>query len=422
MKKETITERPAMEGGEKVRTTPWPARRLFVEEEKAAAMALFDRCIGAAEPIGYNGPEEKAYCEEFSALLGGGFADAVNSGTNALFVALASLDLPPYSEVIVPPITDAGGVMPVALLNCIPVPADCAPGGFNAGPDEIEARITERTRAIVVMHAAGLPLEMEGVMEVARRHNLPVVEDCAQAHGSTFNGRAVGTFGSAAAFSTMFGKTHAFGGQGGVVFTTDETRWQRIRELSDRGKPCGRPEGVRNVVATLNFSTDELHATIGRAQLKKLPSMMNRRRDIGNRIAEACRNLEAIRMVEGLPGTDPVYWFLVFRFPEERFTVGKEEFVSALRAEGVPFEANYNFLPMQYSWAREHHCLGTSGHPWNAPQYTGDPDATYPTPVAEAMIRDHFRLTIHEGIDHESVHHVIQALEKIEAHFLKKEG
>jgi len=414
----SVIEPPAIEGGQKVRTAAWPKRRLFVEEEKAAAMALFDNCISKAEPIGYNGPEEKAYCEEFSRLLGGGFADGVNSGTNALFVALASLDLPPYSEVIVPPITDAGGVMPVAMLNCIPVPADCAPGGFNAGPTEIEARITERTRAIVVMHAAGLPVDMEGVMEVARRHNLLVVEDCAQAHGSTYQGKSVGTFGHVAAFSTMFGKTHAFGGQGGVVFTTDETRWHRIRELSDRGKPVGRAEGVRNVVATLNFSTDELHCTIGRAQLKKLPSMIQRRREIGDRIAEACRNLEAIRMVEGLPGTEPAYWFLVFHFPAERFSVSKEEFVAALQAEGIPFEPTYNFLPMQYDWARERHCLGTSGHPWNSPQYEGDPNASYPTPVAERMIKTHFRLPIHEGVDEEAVTHIIQALEKIENRYL----
>lgn len=417
MKTGTDQERPAVEGGPRARTTPWPKRRLFGEEEKAAATALFDRCLRDSEPISYSGPEERAYCEEFSRMLGGGFADGVNSGTNALFLALAALDLPPYSEVIVPPITDAGGVMPVPVLNCVPVPADCAPGGFNAGPAEIEARITGRTSAVVVMHAAGLPVDMDGVLEVARRHNLRVVEDCAQAHGSTYRGRAVGTFGDTAAFSTMFGKTHAFGGQGGVVFTTEETRWQRIRELSDRGKPCGRDKGVRNVVATLNFNTDELHCAIGRAQLKKLPAMMQRRRDIGRRIAAACRELEAIRMVEGIPGSDPVYWFLVFRFPEDKFRVGKGEFVAALQAEGIPFEADYNFLPMQYEWARRRHCLGTSGHPWNSPEYAGDPDASYPTPVAEEMIRTHFRLPVNESLDDEAVGHVIAALGKIERHF-----
>jgi len=411
-------ETPAILGGPKTKLGPWPKRRLFGEEEKAAVMDLFDRCLRNSDPIGYSGPEERAYCEEFSALLGGGFADGVNSGTNALFVALAALDLPPYSEVIVPPITDAGGAMPVAILNGIPVPADCAPGGFNAGPAEIEARITPRTRAIIVMHAAGLPVDMDGVLEVARRHNLPVVEDCAQAHGSTYKGRPVGTFGDTAAFSTMFGKTHAFGGQGGVVFTKDETRWQRIRELADRGKPCGRAPGVRNVVATLNFNTDELHCVIGRAQLKKLPAMMRRRREIGNRIATACRGLEAIRMVEGIPGSDPVYWFVVFKYPQDRFRVGKAEFVTALQAEGIPFEADYNFLPMQYEWARNRHCLGTSGHPWNSPQYTGDPATPYPTPVAEEMIRTHFRLPINEGIDDETVEQVIRALGKIERHFL----
>lgn len=402
----------------KTRTAPWPVRRLFVEEEKAAAMRLFDQCIEKGIPLGYNGPEEKAYCEEFSKFLGGGWADAVNSGTNALFLALASLDLPPYSEVIVPPITDAGGVMPVAILNCIPVPADCARGTFNAGPEEIEARITPRTRAIVVMHAAGLPVDMDGVMEVARRHNLPVVEDCAQAHGSIYKGKHVGTFGAAAAFSTMFGKTHAFGGQGGVVFTTDETRWLRIQELSDRGKPKSRPSGTRNVVASLNFSCDELHAAIGRAQLKKLPALANRRREIGNTIAEGCRNLREIRMVEGPQGSDPVYWFLVFHYPEEKFSVNKKTFVEALQSEGIPFEADYNYLPMEYEWAVNRHCLGTSGHPWNSPGYTGDASASYPTPVAKEMIRTHFRIIINEATDEQAVADILAALAKIEARYL----
>ena len=118
----------AIDGGPKVRTKPFPPRRLFGEEEKQAAMKLFDAAIAAGGVFGYNGPEEQAYEKEFAEYMGGGFADAVNSGTSAIFVSLGALQLDPGSEVIVPPITDPGGVMPVAMLNCIPMVCDAAPG------------------------------------------------------------------------------------------------------------------------------------------------------------------------------------------------------------------------------------------------------------------------------------------------------
>ncbi len=409
----------ACNGGPKVREKAWPARHLFGEEERQAVNALFDEVIQSGVGIGYNGPHERAYCEAFSEFLGGGYADAVNSGTNALFVALASLDLPPYSEVIVPPITDAGGVMPVTVLNCIPVPADVAPGGFNVGADQIRACITDRTRAIIVMHAAGLPVDMDPVMRLARKHGLKVIEDCAQAHGSTYHGQPVGTFGDVAAFSTMFGKTHAFGGQGGVVFTRDEALHHRIREISDRGKPSNRPEGTRNVIASLNFSCDELHACIGRTQLKKLPDIMRRRQDIGRKIASGCAKLKSIRMVDGLESTDPVYWFVLFHYPADAFTTDKATFVEALQAEGIPFEADYNFIPCEMEWFRHQHCLGTSGHPWNSPQYKGSSLKEYPLPNTKAMIREHFRLIIHESLGLETVDDILKALHKVEAVFHK---
>lgn len=402
-----------------VRTRPWPERYLFGDEERAAVNRLFDEAARTGKAFGYSGAEERAYGEAFSEFLGGGHADAVNSGTNALFVALAALDLPPYSEVIVPPISDAGGVMPVTVLQCIPVPADAAPGGFNVGPEQIKERITERTSAIIVMHAAGLPADMDGVMNVAREAGLPVVEDCAQAHGSLYRGQPVGTFGETAAFSTMFGKTHAFGGQGGVVFAKDANRYARIREFSDRGKPVDRPKGTRNVVGTLNFSSDELHCAIGRVQLEKLPSIMERRCEVGDFIADGCEKLESIRMVRGLPETKPVYWFLLFRFEAERFRVSKTELVEALKAEGLPFEPEYNFFPCDMDWARNHHSLGTSGLPWSSPQYQGDPEATYELPHARRAVDDHFRMLFHENVTRDDARDVLTALAKVERRFLK---
>ena len=212
-----MTTRPreelAIKGGPRVRKEPMPPRHLFGEEEKRAVIALFDKSIETGEAFSYNGPEEEAYCRQFAAFLGGGHADAVNSGTSAVYVALRALDIEPFTEVIVPSVSDMGGVMPVPLMNCIPVPADCAPGTYNMGPEQVEKAITERTSAIVVAHIAGTPADMGPIMEIARSRGVKVVEDCAQAHGARYNGEYVGTFGDIAAFSTMSGKHHATAAQ-----------------------------------------------------------------------------------------------------------------------------------------------------------------------------------------------------------------
>ena len=186
----------AIDGGPKTRTKAFPPRRLFGEEEKQAVVELFDEAIETGQAFGYNGPREKAYEEAFAEFLGGGYADGVNSGSSAVFVALGALDLEPCTEVIVPPITDMGGVMPVPMLNCVPIIADARPDSYNAGPDQVEAVLTERTSAIVVAHIAGEPVDMDPILEIANAAGIPVVEDCAQAHGARYRGRCCGTIGT----------------------------------------------------------------------------------------------------------------------------------------------------------------------------------------------------------------------------------
>ncbi|MBN1581398.1 MAG: DegT/DnrJ/EryC1/StrS family aminotransferase, partial [Anaerolineae bacterium] len=236
-------EQLAINGGPRVRSEPFPQRGHISIEEKAAIDALFDRHIEAGTAPGYNGEQEDAYCQEFAAFMGGGYVDAVSSGTTALYAALKALDLEPFTEVIASAVTDPGGLMPIPLLNLIPMVADAASGGYNSGPEQIETLISPLTSAIVVAHIAGEPADIEGVMTVARKHGLPVIEDCSQSHGATVNGKLVGTFGDMGVFSTMFGKHHSSGGQGGLVFTRDETLYQAIRRASDRGKPFFLPPG-----------------------------------------------------------------------------------------------------------------------------------------------------------------------------------
>lgn len=408
----------ALYGGTRLRPAPFPQRGNVGLEEKAAVDALFDQAIASGVAPMYNGDAENAYCTEFAEFLDGGYADAVNAGTTAIYVALKSLNLPPFSEVIVAAMTDPGGMMPIPLLNLIPIVADTVPESYNSGPEQIEALISPLTSAILVAHIAGEPVDIAGIMAVARKHNLPVVEDCAQAHGAKLNGQMVGTFGDISAFSTMSGKHHCTGGQGGVVFTKQEALYHEIRRNSDRGKPFFMPEGSTNPVASLNFNLNDIAAAIGRVQLKKLPDINTRRQIIVSKLGEGLDDLTTVSMPQILAGGESVYWFLRMRFHADQATCSKEEYAQALGAEGLPIQVSYRgALPHTQSWFTERRVFGAPGYPWSSPDYQGDPQRTFPCPNAHAAVETHFNLQFHENWGDQEVEDAIAIFERVDAFF-----
>lgn len=405
----------AVNGGLRLRTEPFPARGSIGWEEKAAVDVVFEQAIKTGSAPGYNGEEEEAYCREFSAYLGGGFTDAVSSGTSAVYVALKALDLEPFTEVIVGAMTDPGGMMPIPLLNLIPMVADTKPGSFNTGPEQVQELITSRTSAILIPHIAGEPADMEGILQIASRHRLPMIEDCAQAHGARLKGQMLGSFGNVAAFSTMFAKHHCSGGQGGLVFTRDEPLYQAIRRASDRGKPFFLPQEATNTTASLNFNLNDLAAAIGRVQIKKLPEVISKRRTIVAKLAEGIETLRAVSLPELVPGAEPSYWFLRIRFHTERVACDKDTYCQALIAEGLPIEPSYRAaMPHRMDWFVHKRVFGKSGYPWASPQYTGDPTMQFPCPNANAAVDQHFNLHFHENWTNADVEDAISIFHKVD--------
>ncbi|MDD2486306.1 MAG: DegT/DnrJ/EryC1/StrS family aminotransferase [bacterium] len=404
----------AIYGGAKVRTRPWPGRGLLGEDERAAVNALFDEAIATGNAFGYNGPEEEAYCREFASYMGGGYADAVNSGTTAVYTALRAVNPEPFTEVIVSPITDPGGMMPIVMCNCIPVIADTAPGSYNTGPEQVAELISPLTGAIIVAHIGGEPADMEGIMAVARKHGIPVIEDCAQAHGATLNGRKVGTFGDIAAFSTMFGKHHCTGGQGGMVYTRSEKLYQRSRWCSDRGKPFGLPAGSTNCVGALNLNLNDLSAAIGRVQLRKLPNIIKRRQYVAARIGEGIEQLKLVTAPDILSGAESSYWFMRLEFNSDSASCNKESYCKALQEEGIPIAVSYRHLPHTMEWFTKRQVFGSNGHPWTSPHYTGDADRAFTCPNAVAVTDKQFNLSVHEGWGEEEITDTLKAFNKVE--------
>lgn len=402
----------AVNGGEKTISAPMKGRGNIGADERAAVLALIDESIKSGNMFGYQGAQEEAFCKEFAQFLGGGYADGVNSGTNSVYVALKALQLPLFSEVIVGCVTDPGGIMPIVLNNCIPIVADTMPGSFNTGAAMIEPLINERTSAIVVAHIGGEPANMPEIMALAKKHKLKVVEDCAQSHMAKINGQNVGTFGDIGAFSLMFGKHMCTGGQGGAVFTKSEDMYWNIRRAADRGKPFNLPAGSTNVIPAINCNMDEIHAVIGRVQIKKLPDLVARRKAFVKLLVKNGMNkLKAVKIPDVPDWADHCYWWWKLRIDLSALNCSRNEFFAALMAEGVSVNPSYRAaMPSNMTWFQNR----VEKFPWNAPQYKGDSRQEFPCPNANKSMEDHFILFLSESWGEPEADAIMNAIRKVE--------
>jgi perosamine synthetase len=230
-------DRLAIDGGNPVRRRPMPPRCALGEAEAEAlqeAVAYYRE--NKIDP-GYQGIFEKRYTDAFVAIMGGGYADAVATGSAALFIAVAALRLPRGSEVIVSPVADPGCLGAIVLNGLTPRLADSAPGSFNIGVEQFVALVTPKVRALMVVHSLGRAADITGLVSAARERNIIVIEDCSQSHGARVEARPIGTFGDIAAFSTMYRKNHMTGGAGGIVYSRDLALFRQALAHADRGKP-----------------------------------------------------------------------------------------------------------------------------------------------------------------------------------------
>ena len=218
------------------------------------------------------GPEVKKLESQFSKLVGERECVAVNSGTSALHLALLSLGVGPGDEVIVPSFTFAATANSVALTGAKPVFVDIDPLTFNIDPEQITTAITARTKAIQVVHLYGLPAKIDVIQAIAKKHNLLIIEDAAQAHIAQINGQPVGTFGDAAAFS-FYPTKNMTAGEGGMVVLKESS----VARLCRLYRNQGMEQRYKNEVVGFNYRMTDIHATIGIQQLKKLDSWTEKR-------------------------------------------------------------------------------------------------------------------------------------------------
>jgi dTDP-4-amino-4,6-dideoxygalactose transaminase len=278
---------------------PWPC---FTEEETDAVRQVLE-----SNRVSYwTGEQGRDFETEFAAFAKTRHAVALANGTVALDVALHALGIRDGDEVVVTPRTFLASASSIINAGAVPVFADVDLDSQNITPASIEAVLTSRTRAILCVHLAGWPCEMDGIMALAERHELSVIEDCAQAHGALYRDRPVGSFGDIGAWSFCQDKIMTTGGEGGMVTTNDPELWSRMWSYKDHGKSYEavyereHPPGFRWLHESFgtNWRMTEIQAAIGRIQLKRMPDWHLRRLEISNAIWDTAKLLPGLRVPE----------------------------------------------------------------------------------------------------------------------------
>ncbi len=279
--------------------SPWPS---FTKEEADAVRAVI-----LSNRVNYwTGQECREFEKEFAAWCGAEHAVALANGTLALDVALKALGIGPGDEVVVTPRTFIASISCVVNAGATPVFADVEPDSGNLSARTIAAVLTPRTKAVISVHLAGWPCDMDPIMALATEHGLKVIEDCAQAHGARYKGRSVGTIGHVGAWSFCQDKIMTTGGEGGMVTTNDRALWSAMWSFKDHGKSYEavyerqHPPGFRWLHESFgtNWRMLEVQAAIGRIQLRRMAHWTARRNANAAMLAAVCRQHSVVRLPE----------------------------------------------------------------------------------------------------------------------------
>lgn len=401
--------------------SPWPS---FTDEESAAVQRVL-----LSNRVNYwTGTECREFEKEFAAWVGTRHAVALANGTLALDVALKALGVGPGDEVVVTPRSFMASVSCVVNAGATPVFADVDRDSGNLTAESIAAVLTPRTRAVIVVHLAGWPADMDPIMALARQHGLKVIEDCAQAHGARYKGRSVGSIGHVGAWSFCQDKIMTTGGEGGMVTTNDEALWRAMWAYKDHGKSYAavyereHPPGFRWLHESFgtNWRMLEMQAAIGRIQLQRMTQWTARRHRNARAMVDALYPLAGPRgplrlptlgcpSACGRPQADDAatgclagcvhaqYKFYAYVRPENLADGwSRDRIVQTINAAGVPcYQGSCSEIYLEKAF---------DGTPWRPAQ---------PLPVARELGETSLMWLVHPTLTDEEVRHVAAVSAKV---------
>ncbi|MFN0171755.1 MAG: DegT/DnrJ/EryC1/StrS family aminotransferase [Bryobacteraceae bacterium] len=410
-----VSEPLALNGGPKAKRTPFGKGRRHGELEKKLLGEVIDSDI----LFYYFGTKVFELQSRFAGMYGKRHAIACSSGTAAVHIAVGVLDLAPGSEVITTSITDMGTLTGILYQGLVPVFADVDPGTLNMDPESVRARITPKTRAIVVVHHSGLAADMDAFLEIGREFGIPVVEDCAQSYCCEYKGKWAGTMGAISSFSLNHFK-HITCGSGGFVLTDDDTLRYRATLFLD--KCYQREEKIRNpFFLAPNYQMTELQGAVALAQLQQVRAIVERRNALGTRLDRQLGEIQGIHPQTTPPGCRHTYFLYLFRLDPDSLGATSREFSEALNAEGIP---NADHM---ITGGRPVHLydifVNRSAFPGSS--YPFSPDREYrkgDCPVAEAAFENWINMNLDEHYTEEDVDEIAAGVAKVARWFGRRKG
>ena len=324
---------------EKIKFPKWP---IYDENEiKYLADVIKSGKWWCGFPGMHEGEHVWSFQEEFAKFQEASHCIAVFNGTVAIESALMALDIGLGDEVIVSDYTFVASASAVVATNAVPIFCDIDRETLVMDVNKIENLITKNTKAIIAVHLAGNPVEMDALMEIANKFNLHVIEDCAHAHGSRYKGKRVGNWGDAGTFSFQASKVLT-GGEGGAVICKTKDLADKIYSYSD----CGRiinGYGYKHDTYGTNYRMSEYQAAVLRAQLQKFPTQHELRNKNANYLTEQLNQIDGIKVMKPTPGTTELGWYIYpIVFEPEKFNgLTKSQFYKKLKYAGIPTDDNY---------------------------------------------------------------------------------
>jgi len=401
----------ALHGGPKTKQTPFGHGRRFGEEEKREVLEVLD-----SDVLFYVfGSKVKAMEAKMKQMYGLKHCSGCSSGTAAVHIALGALAISPGKEVITSAITDMGTLTGVLYQQLVPRFADVDPETYNLDPRSVGKLINRRTGAILVVHHAGLPADIEAILELARDRKIPVIEDCAQAHFTKWKGRLLGSFGDVSTFSFNHFK-HITTGSGGAVMTDRDDLEERIRLFVDK---CYFRDGRKRNPYFLapNYQMTELQGAVAVAQLGKVERIVGARTALGGRLVAGLRRVPGIIPQKIPEAAEHSFFLLVVRIDPRLIKASVPEFCRALEAEGIPCEPNKitGGMPVyRYDLFRHRTAFPGSRLPFVSKDLRSN--ISYPEglcPVAEEAFQQTFNLNISEFYSGQDIDDMVKGVAKL---------
>jgi perosamine synthetase len=323
------------------------------EERQNVLSALESEAIS-----GFNGDFIPKFEQGFAKYLECSHAVSVSSGTTALHLAIVSLGIGAGDEVLVSTYTNMATFFAALYANAKPIPIDIESDTWNIDPSEIEEKITSKTKAIIVVHIFGHPVDMDPIMEIARKHSLYVIEDCAEAHGALYNGKMVGTIGDIGCFSFYANKIITTG-EGGMVTTNTRELADKVRSL--KCLAFGSKNKFMHEAIGFNYRMTNLQAAIGCAQLDKIEVIIERKRAVARLYSELLKNLPGLQLPIEKPYARNVYWMYYLLVDPTEFGLSRNAVMNKLADDGI--ETREGFVPynrqnlfIKKGWVKEDEC------------------------------------------------------------------